>query len=78
MSYQTLIHIWIVVQVMRHISGRQLHNVENGTDKWNDPLALFKSYSNSFSRYNSFPSGHTIIAWGFATVISEQYKEHNR
>ena len=77
MSYQTLIHTGIVVQIMKHISGRQRPNVENGTDKWNGPLVLFKDYSNSFSRYSSFPSGHTIMAWGFATVISEQYKEHH-
>ena len=27
------------------------------------------------SKYNSFPSGHSITAWSVATVIAEQYKE---
>ncbi len=75
-GYQTFIHSGIVIQVMKHLASRQRPSVNNGTDKWNGPSAMFKRYTQSFSPYDAFPSGHTIMAWGMATVIARQYSEH--
>ena len=75
LGIQAIIHTGIVVQVLKHLSGRQRPCVEDGEDHWSGPSGFFKRYDpGPFSRYDSFPSGHTIVAWGTATVIAEQYK----
>ena len=76
LGYQTFIHAGIVIQVIKHLASRQRPSVENGKDKWNGPASMFKRYTESFSKYDAFPSGHTIMAWGLATVISHQYRNH--
>ncbi len=74
MALQVLIHTGIVVQVFKHLSGRQRPDWDSGRDHWAGPAGFFKRYEESFSKYDSFPSGHTITAWGLATVIAEQYR----
>jgi hypothetical protein len=75
LGIQAIIHTGIVAQVLKHLSGRQRPCVEDGEDHWSGPSGFFKRYDpGPFSRYDSFPSGHTIVAWGTATVIAEQYK----
>lgn len=77
MALETLLHTGLLVQVVKHLAGRQRPWVENGVDYWNGPAAFFKRYSqNFFSRYDSFFSGHTASVWGLATVIAENYKNH--
>jgi membrane-associated phospholipid phosphatase len=77
MALETLLHTGILVQVVKHLAGRQRPWVENGIDHWYGPGAFFKRYSqNFFSRYDSFFSGHTVSVWGLATVIAENYKNH--
>ncbi len=76
MGYQTFVHVGIVIQVMKHLAGRQRPSVDDGKDFWHGPLAAFERYDNGFSRYDAFPSGHTIVAWGMATVIAKQYQNH--
>lgn len=77
MAWETLLHTGLVAQVAKHLAGRQRPLVENGIDYWYGPAAFFKRYNQgSFSRYDSFLSGHTITAWGLATVIAENYKNH--
>jgi membrane-associated phospholipid phosphatase len=77
MALETLLHTGVLVQVVKHIAGRQRPQVENGIDYWHGPAGLTKRYSQgSFSRYDSFFSGHTVSAWSLATVIAENYKEH--
>lgn len=75
-GYQTFVHSGIVIQVMKHLASRQRPSVDNGKDKWNGPTAMFKRYTEKFSPYDAFPSGHTIVAWGMATVIAKQYSEY--
>ena len=73
---QTLFHTAIVVNVLKHCFGRQRPDYGDGKDGWHglsDSIARYTD--NPQSRYNAFPSGHTIIVWGSATVVSEQYKE---
>ena len=75
MAWETLLHTGFLVQVVKHLAGRQRPSVENGSDYWYGPAAFFKRYSQDyFSRYDSFFSGHTVSAWGLATVIAENYK----
>ncbi len=77
MAWETLLHTGILVQVVKHLAGRQRPAVENGIDYWYGPAAFFKRYTQgSFSRYDSFFSGHTVSVWGLATVIAENYKSH--
>ena len=77
MALETLLHTGILVQIVKHLAGRQRPWVENGVDYWYGPAAFFKRYTQGFfSRYDSFFSGHTVSAWGLATVIAENYKNH--
>ncbi len=77
MALETLLHTGFLVQVIKHLAGRQRPKVEHGKDHWFGPAAFFKRYSEGyFSRYDSFASGHTISVWGLATVIAENYKNH--
>jgi membrane-associated phospholipid phosphatase len=77
MALETLMHTGFLVQVVKHLAGRQRPKVEAGQDYWFGPGAFLARYRDGFfSRYDSFPSGHTISAWGLATVIAENYKNH--
>ena len=76
MAWETLLHTGFLVQVVKHLAGRQRPSVEGGRDHWYGPSAFFKRYDDGFSNYDSFFSGHTVSAWGLATVIAENYKNH--
>jgi membrane-associated phospholipid phosphatase len=72
----SLIHSGIVVQLLKHLSGRQRPEAEDGQDHWAGPSGFFKRYKNhSDMFYDSFPSGHTITVWSTATVIAHQYNK---
>ncbi len=73
LGIQVLIHTGIVVQVGKHLSGRSRPGATDGVDHWYGPSAFFKRYEEGFTKYDAFPSGHTITVWGMATVIAEQY-----
>jgi len=76
LAIETLLHTGILAQVMKHLAGRKRPEApEIGKDGWAGPSGFFKRYSENFSSYDSFPSGHAITAWGLATVISAQYRE---
>lgn len=74
LAVMSLIHVSIMVQVLKHLTGRQRPEID-GTDKWNGFSGAFKRYNERFALYDSFPSGHTITAWCTATVIAEMYRE---
>jgi len=77
MAWETLLHTGLLVQVAKHLSGRQRPSVTGGSDHWHGPAAFFKRYQGYFSNYDSFFSGHTISAWGLATVIAENYRHRS-
>ncbi|MBN2346960.1 MAG: phosphatase PAP2 family protein [Candidatus Aminicenantes bacterium] len=78
MAWETLLHTGFLVQVVKHLAGRQRPSVDDGRDRWHGPSAFFKRYSEGyFSRYDSFFSGHTVSAWGLATVIAENYRHRS-
>ncbi len=74
-ALQTWVHAGLIVQVGKLIFGRQRPSYENGVDKWHGfPESLNRFRGGAVSKYDAFPSGHTIEAFGLATVIAEQYK----
>jgi membrane-associated phospholipid phosphatase len=73
--FMTFVHTGIVSQLLKHLSGRRRPSVDNGQDGWVGPQGFFKRYTDDVSKYDAFPSGHTIVAWGSATVIASVYKE---
>jgi hypothetical protein len=75
LGFKGMLHTGIVVQVLKHISGRQRPSAENGKDRWHGPSGAFKRYTpGRWAFYDAFPSGHTIAAWSLATVVSHQYR----
>ena len=77
LALQTLLHTAIFIQACKHLFGRQRPEWDNGVDGWHGPAGFLDRYrGNLWGRYDSFPSGHTITAWGLATVIALQYKDN--
>jgi len=76
-ALQTWVHAGLIVQVSKLIFGRQRPSYEDGVDRWHgfpESLNRFRK-DGPVSKYDAFPSGHTIEAFGLATVIAEQYKD---
>jgi membrane-associated phospholipid phosphatase len=74
-ALQTWVHTGLIVQVGKLLTGRQRPSFENGKDKWHGfPASLNRFKGEPSSKYDAFPSGHTIEAWALATIIAEQYK----
>lgn len=76
LALMTFVHTGVVVQIGKHLSGRQRPSWDNGTDYWAGPGGFFKRYKEGeLSHYDAFPSGHTITIFGTATVVAEMYKK---
>jgi len=76
LTLMTFIHTGIVVQLGKHLAGRQRPSWDNGKDHWAGPAGFFKRYKEGeISHYDAFPSGHTITIFGTATVVAEMYKK---
>jgi membrane-associated phospholipid phosphatase len=75
-ALQTWFHTGFIVQVGKMLFGRQRPSYENGEDRWHGfPASLMRLKGEPASKYDAFPSGHTIEIFGLATVIAEQYKD---
>jgi membrane-associated phospholipid phosphatase len=59
----------IIVQALKAVTQRPRPTFSGGTIRDHDADGQF------FSGGNSFPSGHTIGAFSFATVVAERYRE---
>ncbi|MFU8843577.1 MAG: phosphatase PAP2 family protein [Bacteroidales bacterium] len=78
LGWQTLFHTGLMAQVAKHIAGRQRPFITSGTeDIWHGPKGALIRYqpNHNIRSYNSFFSGHSIVAWGMASVIAGQYKD---
>ncbi len=75
LAMEAMLHSGLVVQLGKHLAGRQRPSYENGVDRWHGPAAFFKRYQegDTFSHYDAFPSGHTVTAFSLATVIASRY-----
>ena len=77
LSLMSLIHAGVVVQLLKHLTGRKRPEAAPvGEDHWEGPAGFFKRYKDHRDMYyDAFPSGHTITAWSIATVISKMYNK---
>lgn len=76
LTLMTFIHTGLVVQLGKHLTGRQEPGWDEGKDKWHWLDGFSKRYkSGQIRQYDAFPSGHTISIMGTATVIAEMYKK---
>lgn len=77
LGIMSLIHAAVVVQLVKHLTGRKRPEANPfGEDHWEGPAGFFKRYKNySDMYYDSFFSGHTITAWSVATVIAKMYNK---
>jgi len=74
LGFKGMLHTGIVVQVLKHVTGRQRPGAGKGKDHWHGPSGALKRYnSGRWALYDAFPSGHTMAAWSLATVVSHQY-----
>ena len=75
-ALQTWFHTGFIVQVGKLLFGRQRPSYDKGEDRWYGfPASLNRFKGEPVSKFDAFPSGHTIEAFGLATVIAEQYKD---
>lgn len=77
LSFMSLIHAGIVVQLVKHLAGRKRPEAAPvGEDHWEGPAGFFKRYKDHRDMYyDAFFSGHTITAWSIATVIAKMYNK---
>ena len=76
LSIEALGHAGVIVTIGKLITGRQRPSFGEGIDKWHWFPSSFKQFGDEAqSKYDAFPSGHSIAAWSLATVIAKQYKE---
>lgn len=75
LSFMSLIHAGVVVQLVKHLTGRKRPEAAPvGEDHWEGPAGFFKRYKNHRDMYyDAFFSGHTVTAWSVATVIAKMY-----
>jgi membrane-associated phospholipid phosphatase len=76
LSIQAMLHSFVVVQAVKHLTGRERPSWNNGIDKWHGPYGFFRRYEpGQWARYDAFFSGHTVTIWSLATVIAHQYNK---
>lgn len=76
MCIEALGHAGILVTAGKFLTGRQRPSYD-GTDQWHWFPSSFKVFDHEpQSKYDAFPSGHTIAAWSIASVIATQYSDH--
>lgn len=76
LTFMTFIHTGILVQLGKHLTGRQRPSWNEGEDGWHWLNGFLNRYkTNQLAQYDAFPAGHVITIFGTATVISEMYKK---
>jgi membrane-associated phospholipid phosphatase len=73
---EALAHAGLIVTVGKLLTGQQRPSY-NGQVYWHwFPSSLKQFGTDPQSKYDAFPSGHSIVAWSLATVIARQYKDN--
>ena len=76
LSLQAMLHSFVVVQMVKHLTGRARPSAFDGQDSWAGPAGFFKRYEEGkWSHYDAMFSGHTITLWSLATVLAHQYRK---
>jgi membrane-associated phospholipid phosphatase len=66
---------FLVEQALKGLAGRRRPFAADGEDHWAGPAGFFKRYDPDYrGLYDSFPSGHSTIAFSLATVVALQYR----
>lgn len=74
LAIQAMLHSFVVIQLVKHLTGRQRPSWDHGRDEWFGPSAFFKRYEEGqWARYDAFASGHTITIWSLATVVASRH-----
>jgi membrane-associated phospholipid phosphatase len=76
MALQAMLHSFVVVQLVKHLTGRTRPSFTEGVDHWAGPRGFFKRYEEGqWAYYDAYFSGHTITIWALATVVARQYNQ---
>ena len=76
LALQAMVHSFVLIQTLKHLTGRQRPSWDNGIDAWAGPKGFFDRYKDGqWARYDAFASGHTITIWSLATVVAHQYNK---
>lgn len=76
MALQAMMHSFVVVQLVKHLTGRTRPSFTKGVDHWAGPGGFFKRYDDGqWAYYDAYFSGHTITIWALATVIAKSYNK---
>lgn len=74
MALQAMMHSFVVVQLVKHLTGRTRPSFTDGVDHWAGPRGFFKRYEEGqWAYYDAYFSGHTITIWALATVVAKQF-----
>jgi len=60
---QALLDTYILVSVLKVAAGRERPDLPGGEGRF-------------FKGKDSFPSGHTMMSWSFASVVAHEYRNH--
>ena len=74
-SVEALLASGLVVQVLKHVSGRESPQAATGWRGTWRPFPALGDYNHNQARYYSFPSGHMTTGMATLTVIAENYPE---
>jgi membrane-associated phospholipid phosphatase len=76
LAIQAMLHSFVVVQAVKHLTGRERPSWNDGIDQWHWLKGFFTRYEpGQWARYDAFFSGHTVTIWSLATVIAHQYNK---
>jgi membrane-associated phospholipid phosphatase len=76
LAIQAMLHSFVVVQAVKHLTGRQRPSWDEGKDEWYGLSGFLKRYeAGQWAKYDAFFSGHTVTIWSLATVIAHQYNK---
>jgi membrane-associated phospholipid phosphatase len=74
LAASAMLQTQLVVRVAKMVSGRLRPWAQDGADSWSGPAGYFQP--GPVRTNDSFPSGHTAMAFSLATVVAMQYGDH--
>ena len=76
LAVEALLQTGLVVRLAKVAAGRVRPVAAGGIDHWFGPASILDPDGRSFTDCDSFPSGHSALAFSLATVIAMQYGDH--
>ena len=75
-TLEALLATGLVVQTLKHITGRESPSVATSARGVWRPFPSFSAYRRHQSKYHAFPSGHIATTMAAVTVCIENYPEY--